>query len=49
MNNNITEGNGKDMSGISNDRKFTKFKIGERVIGENISGDFTANFSRRRA
>jgi len=39
MNNNITEGKGKDMSGISNDRKFTKFKIGERVIGENISGD----------
>ena len=27
------------MSGISNDRKFTKFKIGERVIGENMSGD----------
>jgi hypothetical protein len=39
MNNNITEGKGKDMSGISNDRKFTKFKIGERVIGENVSGD----------
>lgn len=36
---NIIEGNGKDMSGISNDRKFTKFKIGERVIGENMSGD----------
>ena len=37
--NNIIEGKGKDMSGISNDRKFTKFKIGERVIGENMSGD----------
>jgi hypothetical protein len=36
---NEPEGKGKDMSGISNDRKFTKFKIGERVIGENISGD----------
>ena len=36
---NIIEGKGKDMSGISNDRKFTKFKIGERVIGENMSGD----------
>ena len=36
---NEPEGKGKDMSGISNDRKFTKFKIGERVIGENMSGD----------